>query len=239
MRTIFISLALVLSGCTTIKGWFGLDEQKPEPPAVPASGVMSNLGDKIDRSDSKVSAAVSTMVENKTSPSIVEAEGKVALAHLPPPADKDLQEARKRASLADPKVYENEIKAAKVFLAQVEADWKRAEEMGKKNADELKAARDEVTKLKQEIKRVEAEGNRNVWTLTGAGLFVTGVLIGAFLGWKMGLSIIICAPLAGAVPTILDSQYFAWIVGGTLTVTAGLLLWRLFDYIKDKNDEYK
>jgi uncharacterized membrane protein YfcA len=47
-----------------------------------------------------------------------------------------------------------------------------------------------------------------------------------------------CAPLAAAVPVILSSEYFAWIVGVTLGIAACLLLWRLFDFIKDKNNEH-
>ena len=73
--------------------------------------------------------------------------------------------------------------------------------------------------------------------MAGVGLFVCGVLTGAIFGWRVGGSILACAPLAAAVPVILSSEYFAWITGVTLGIAACLLLWRAFDYIKDKNNE--
>ena len=88
-----------------------------------------------------------------------------------------------------------------------------------------------------ELKAEVESAAKNLWTMAGVGLFVVGVLAGATLGWRIGGSIVACAPLAAAVPVILSSEYFAWIVGVTLGIAACLLLWRAFDYIKDKNNE--
>lgn len=247
MRPVIFIALLAVSGCTPFLEWFGSDDKAKEPPvAVPTPDSLGALGDNIDKGDSKVASAVTVMIENRSKPVVVESEGKLALAHLPKPEDDDLKAARSRAALGDAKVYEAEIAKAKAWLKAVEEEWNEAVKQSKKNADELIQARkdldiskQEVVALKKEIKRVEEESSRNLWTIAAVGLFVIGVLAGAIplIGWRVGASIIACSPLAAAIPAIINSQYFAWIVGVTIAIAACLLLWRLFDYIKDKNNE--
>jgi multidrug resistance efflux pump len=189
------------------------------------------------------------MVENKAKPTVVEAEGKVALAHLPRPEKKDLQYARTRAAAGDQNAYEAEIARAAAWFIQVETEWNMAVQESKKNANELTQARKDLEVVRGDLAKANAQiadlkaevekAGRNLWTLAGVGLFVGGVVAGATLGWRIGGSIVACAPLAAAVPVILSSEYFAWIVGVTLGIAACLLLWRAFDYIKDKNAETK
>lgn len=238
MRFIVIGLWLALAGCST------KEEPKAPPVAVPTPDSLGTLGNNIDKGDSKVASAVTVMIENSNKPPVVESEGKVALAHLPKPEDTDLKAARDRAAAADPKAYEAEVAKAKAWLKGVEKEWNEAVAQSKKNADELiqarkdlDASKKEVTALNAEIKKVKDEADKSLWTMAGVGLFVAGVLTGAIFGWRVGGSILACAPLAAAVPVILSSEYFAWIVGVTLGIAACLLLWRLFDFIKDKNNE--
>lgn len=227
---IAMCLALMLSGCSS---WWSKDDPKPVQPAMP-SAAISKLGSELDEGDSKVAAAVTVMVEQKDKPPVVEAEGKVALAHLPPPADKHLATARARAATGDAKVYADEVKVAKAFLAKVEADWAKAEQQAKKNEQDLTAALGEISRLKDEIKRVENEGSRNVWTVTGAGLVVLGGLAMVFAGPKIGFPLLLTGAFAGAVPHIIDSPYFAWIAGVTTAVCAALGLWWVYDLVRDR-----
>lgn len=236
MRCVFITLWLALAGCSTN------ESTKPPPVAVPTPEGIGALGNKIDRGDSKVASAVTVMIENSDKPPVIQSEGKVALAHLPKPEPTDLNAARTRAAAADPKAYDAEVAKAKTWLLGIEKEWNEAIVQSKKNADELIQARKdldtskkEVTGLKAEIKKVKDESDKSLWTIAGVGMFVSGVLAGAIFGWRVGGSILACAPLAAAVPVILSSEYFSWIVGSTLGAAACLLLWRLFDYIKDKN----
>lgn len=222
--------AVMLTGCAS---WWSKEEPKPVTPALP-SATIGKLGSQLDESDSKVAAAVTVMVENKDKPPVVENEGKVALAHLPPPADKDLGQARSRAAANDDKAYVDEIKRAKAFLVKVEADWDKAVQQSKKNEQELSAANAEIVRLKQEIKRVESEGSRNIWTLTGAALVVCGGLAMALAGPKMGISLLLCGGFAGAVPHIIDSPFFAWTAGATLAICALLFLWWAWDAVRDR-----
>jgi hypothetical protein len=236
MRYVVIGLWLALAGCST------KEEPKAPPAAVPTPQSLGAIGNNIGKGDSKVASAVTVMIENSDKPPVVQSEGKVALAHLPKPDEPDLKAARDRAAAADPKAYDAEVAKAKSWMQGVEKEWKEAVAQSKKNADELIQARKdldtskkEVTSLKDEIKKVKTEADRSLWTMSGVGLFVVGVLTGAIFGWRVGGSILACAPLAAAVPVILSSEYFDWIVGSTLGIAACLLLWRLFDHIKDKN----
>lgn len=232
MRLILV--AVLMAGCSSTK--------TTQPPAVPVPtpGSIGSLGSSLDKGDSKVASAVTVMIESSDKPAVVQSEGRVALAHLPAPAPSDLQAARKRANAADQKSYETEIIQAKVWLAKVEGEWKDAVAQSKKNADELNQARSDLVKAQAEVKDLRGKldkADRDLWSIVGVGLFVIGVFCGAVFGWRIGGSILACAPLAGAVPVIINSQYFTWTVCVTVGIAACLLLWRLFDYIKDKNDE--
>ena len=241
MKHLILIALLAFVGCSTT------DPTQPPPVEVPAPESLGTLGSNIDKGDSRVAAAVTVMVENNTKPAVVQSEGKVALAHLPKATEADLQHARTRAAAGDAKAYDSEIGRAAAWLIEVETEWNLAVSESKKNAAELTqarkdidAARKELAKASTQITELKAQldkADKNLWTMAGVGLFVGGVLAGAVLGWRIGGSIVACAPLAAAVPVILSSEYFAWIVGITLGIAACLLLWRAFDYIKDKNNE--
>lgn len=237
-----ILASLLLAGCSTIKGLFKDPEPPPAPPpVVPSQGQLQTVGEKLDKADSRVAAAVTVAVENSTKPQIVEAEGKLALAYLPPPSPEDVQFARSRAASGDPKAYVEQGRFAKEFLSKIDADWKAAEAASKKNADEIlrlradvQSAKAENERLKQEIVRVEKDASRSIWSLTGAALAVVGALASAFVSPRVGIPILLCGMLAGATPFIIASSYFPWIVGSTLLIAAGLGVWWLFDFVRDR-----
>lgn len=248
MRLLLVIACLALAGCTTLKGWLGMGKpDEPQPVKVEqAAGPndLSKLGDKIDKSDSRVGAAVTVMVENKDKPAVVEAEGNLALSYLPKPTEGDLAFARQRAAKADPAAYVEQSKFARTFLAQMEKDWTDAQAKAKKNADDLTAAlirvnelTAEVAKVRKEgednLRKVEAEASRNVWTLAGVGLAVVGALCTAFLGPKVGLPLIASGALMGSVPFIYSSPWFAWVIGGTLAFCAAMLAWYVWDKVRD------
>lgn len=237
-----ILAASLLVGCSTIKGLFkDAEPPAPPPPVVPAQSQLQTIGEKVDKADSRVAAAITVAVENKDKPPVVEAEGRLALSYLPKPSDDDLQFARSRAASGDQKAYEAQSRFAKDFLSKIDADWKAAETAAKKNADEivrlradLQSAKAENDRLKQEIVRVEEEASRSIWSLTGAGLAAAGALASAFLGFRVGIPILLCGMLAGATPHIMSSSYFPWIVGTTLVLAAGLGLFWLYDIVRDR-----
>ena len=234
MRSLILLALLAATGCST-------DETSGKPPAeVPTPISLNTLGNEIDKGDSRVASSVTVMIENSDKPKVVKNEGSVALALLPKPESDDLAAARARVKSGDDKAYEAEVAKSKAWLSKVEADWNVAVQQSKKNADDLVQARNDLTKANQQMDELKTQldkADRNLWTMAGVGLFVVGVLTGSIFGWRIGGSILACAPLAAAVPVIITSEYFAWITGVTITIVACLLLWRLFDYIKDKNNE--
>lgn len=233
MRSLILLVLLAATGCST-------DDTSGKPPAeVPTPISLNTLGNEIDKGDSRVASSVTVMIENSDKPKVIKNEGSVALALLPKPESNDLAAARARV-IGDDKAYEVEVAKSKAWLSKVEADWNVAVQQSKKNADDLMQARNDLTKANQQMNELKTQldkADRNLWTMAGVGLFVVGVLTGSIFGWRIGGSILACAPLAAAVPVIITSEYFAWITGVTITIVACLLLWRLFDYIKDKNNE--
>lgn len=227
---VIVLACLGLIACTTDR-----PQINPGPSTDP--GNVSDLGTKIDKSEQRVAAAVAMVIEHNTKPEVVKAEAGLAAAYLPVPTPEDLAFARDRVAKADKKAYEAQEAYGKKLQAEVNKMWDRMEEDNKKSKVEIEALKTQNNTLRQEIVRVEKEGQKNLWTITGVALFGAGALAWALLGWKVGIPLLICAPVAGSIPVILESSYFEWIIGATLAVSAGLGIWRLYDFIKDKNNE--
>ncbi len=64
-----------------------------------------------------------------------------------------------------------------------------------------------------------------------------GALTTAFMGPKVGIPLLLCGGFCGAVPFIIDSEYFEYIAAGTMIVSAGLGLWWLADKVRDSVNE--
>ena len=221
---------LVLLGCTP-----DIPKIDPAPSTDPQN--VSILGDKIDMSEQRAAAAIVVAVENADKPEIVKAEGNLALSYLPSPRLEDITFARDRAARGDKKAYSDQQAYAKNLQKDLTAMWDKMEEDNKKAKVDVQALKTQNDELRNEIVRVEKEARNKMWTITGMALFTAGALAWAFVGAKIGIVLLICAVFAGAVPSIVDSQYFNWIIGVSLGLCACLGLWRLYDYIKDKNNE--
>lgn len=214
-------------------------QHKPEPNPNPTPGPddLSNVGTKIDKSEQKAAAAVTVAIEQADKPGVVKAEGKVALAYLVPPTEDDIAFARQRAAKADQKAYDTQIEAAKKLQESIDAMWKKMEEEAKKSKLEIDQLKARNKELLGEVERAKKEASDNAWTFTGAALAVIGALATAFAGPRIGIPLLISGAFCGSIPFIIDSQYFSWIAGTTLAIAAALIIWRLYDYIKDKNNE--
>lgn len=231
MRGALVILLAMLSGCSTA--------DRPalpvQPDAPTAPGIVAALGKDWDTADQKVAAAVAIARENATKPEVVKAETTVALSYLPAPMASELALARERAAKADQKQYAQAIDFGKGLLAKLDKDFDKVE---KANAEALRVSQlkdKRIADLTAEVERVKKEASENIWTLTGAGLAVIGAIATAFTGPRIGLPLILAGAFCGSVPFIIDSPYFAYIAATTLVLAAGLGLWRLWDYIKDRN----
>jgi hypothetical protein len=157
----------------------------------------------------------------------------VALSFLPPPEAGELAVARARAIKADPKEAADATAFGKKLLATINQNWAKVEADNREalRVSGLKDAR--IVELTAEVERVKKEAAANLWTMAAVGTAVAGALAMAFLGPKVGVSLLLSAGAIGAFPFIVESEYFSYIVGGTLALAAGLGIYWLWDRVRD------
>ena len=220
-----------MAGCSTSS-----QAPLPKQPDAPTSeNIVATVGKEWDKADQKVAAAVSIARENAEKPEVVKAETSVALSYLPAPSPEELALARQRAAKADQKDYAQAVDFGKKLLSKIDADW------AKVNADTAEAKRvsglkdSRIAALTAEVEQTKKDAAKNIWTITGAALAVIGAIATAFTGPKIGIPLILCGAFCGAVPFIIDSEYFAYIAGTTLAACAGLGIWFVWDKVRDAN----
>jgi uncharacterized protein HemX len=142
-----------------------------------------------------------------------------------------------RATKADPIDYKKQMEFGRKLATAVNLAWEKLEADQKEAArvSQLKDAR--IKELTAEVERVKREAASNLWTLAAVGTAVAGALAMAFLGPKVGVSLLLSAGAIGAFPFIVESEYFSYIVGTALALAAGLGLWYLWDKVKDANNK--
>lgn len=222
-------ICLLLAGCSSQPA----PTVEPSPPAAE----LGALGAKQDKIDGRVAGALVAIETNADKPPVVRAEAKLAQSYLPPASEGDKAFALARAAAADEKAYREQMEYGRKFLEKLNLDWKKADDLAKLNAAEIKRLADENKQLRADLVRVEKEGNHRIWTITGAALVVLGGVAMAFAGTKKGAPLLLAGLFAGCAPYIIESQWFAWIAGGTGLVMAGLLIWVAYDKAKDTVNE--
>jgi hypothetical protein len=200
--------------------------------------VVTTLGKDLDKTDHRVGAALVVIERNATSPKVVVAESRLAQSYLPAPPEADIAFAMARASKGDTPAgaldYKKQMEFGRKLATAVTLAWEKLEADQKEAArvSQLKDAR--IVELTAEVERVKKDMASQTWTWIGGALAVAGALCTAFLGPRLGLPLIGCGMLCGAVPFIIESEYFAIIVGTTLSASAVLLLWVLWDKARDQ-----
>jgi len=225
-------ISLLMAGCSTSR------PPIPEQPNAPTSeGIVATVSKQWDTADQKVAASVSIARENADRPDIVRSETSVALSFLPPPEPGELALARARAAKNDPKEVAAATAFGKNLLASIDKNWAKVEADNKEalRVSQLKDAR--IAELTAEVERVKKEAAANLWSLAAVGTAVAGALAMAFLGPKVGISLLLSAGAIGAFPFIVESEYFSYIVGTAMALAAGLGLWYLWDKVKDANNK--
>ena len=227
MRVVIL-LSLVLAGCSS------KPQALPVQPDAPTSAnIVDKVGKELDKIDGRVAAAVTVAKENADKPEVVKAETGVALSYLPKPSEGDVAFARQRAAKADQKDYAEAVAYGKTLLAKIDADWAKMEanQVEAKRVSALKDAR--IADLTKQVEQAKKDAARNIWTITGSALVVIGGLCCAFASVRAGVTIILTGMLCGAVPFIIESEYFGIIAGSTLAIGAGLGIWWLWDKVRD------
>jgi len=225
-------IALCLTGCST-----SLDPLPKQPDAPTKESVVTTLGKDLDKTDHRVGAALVAIERNATSPQVVVAESRLAQSYLPAPPEADVAFAMARATKADPLDYKKQMEFGRKLATAVTLAWEKLEADQKEAArvSQLKDAR--IKELTAEVERVKREASDNLWTMAAVGTAVAGALAMAFLGPKVGVSLLLSAGAIGAFPFIVESEYFSYIIGTALALAAGLGLWYLWDKVKDANNK--
>ena len=228
MRSLLV-IALCLTGCSTSP-----DPLPKQPDAPTSQAVVTTLGKDLDKTDHRVGAALVAIERNADKPKVVVAESRLAQSYLPAPPEADVAFAMARATKADPLDYKKQMEFGRKLATAVTLAWEKLEADQKEalRVSGLKDAR--IVELTAEVERVKKDMASQTWTWIGGALAVAGALCTAFLGPRLGLPLIGCGMLCGAVPFIIESEYFAIIVGTTLAASAVLLLWVLWDKARDQ-----
>jgi hypothetical protein len=226
-------ISLLMAGCSTSS----TDPLPKQPDAPTSQAVVTTLGKDLDKTDHRVGAALVVIERNATSPKVVVAESRLAQSYLPAPPEADVAFAMARATKADPLDYKKQMEFGRKLATAVTLAWEKLEADQKEAArvSQLKDAR--IKELTAEVERVKREAASNLWTLAAVGTAVAGALAMAFLGPKVGVSLLLSAGAIGAFPFIVESEYFSYIVGTALALAAGLGLWYLWDKVKDANNK--
>jgi hypothetical protein len=226
---------VVLAGCSSPAG-----KPLPNPQPLPADTTATAFGDKQDKADNKIGAAVQAAREANAAakPAVVESELSVAAAFLPPVPPGDLALARERSQAADPKAYAEAIAKGKRLNEELQSLW------GKMEAQQVKAQA-EIAQLRSQVEghRAKAEAERKdkiaaQLGLVGAAMLAAGVLLLAFgsyigIGKLSAALVMIGGAAVVSLPWLFDSAYFPWIAGGAfalaglqVTIALGVKLWR-------------
>lgn len=226
-----IPFLILLAGCTS-----SVDTSKANPTPVPQEVNLDEVGKDLDVIDSRVAASVVVSREliKDGKPGKADKELSIAQSLLPRPAEGDVAVARQRSEHASDAEYEAQRKKAEAKQKEAEDAWKVLEGQVVKNKEAIKAKDDRIAELQREIEQVKKDHAAQTWTWIGGALAVAGALCTAFMSPKIGLPLIGCGVLCGAVPFIIDSEYFSIIVATTLAVSAGIGIWVLWDLARDK-----
>jgi hypothetical protein len=212
MHRILVIALLALTGCETAS------ELPKQPDAPTDGGIVNKVGNDLDKSDGRVAAAVTVAQENADKPTVVRAETGVALSYLPKPREGDLSFARIRAAKADPADYKAAEEYGKRLQDRINAAWVKME-ADQKEAARVSALKDaKIKELDAKILQVESDARKNLYTLAAIGLMVIGGLAMAFGRYMAGAGLLATGLFVGAVPYLFGTVWFIPSIGGIIII---------------------
>lgn len=237
MRLAFVGILALFQSCQP-----GGDLPSPKP--EPAEQTTQVFGDKQDKADHRVAAAVAVAREANTAgqPAKVEAELSVAAAYLPPAPEGDLAFARQRAQAADPKAYADAVAYGQKLQADLDDLWKKMEAQQKQAQLEIAALKKHCDDKQMELDAAAKEKRVLILAGLGAAMLALGVALlafGHFIGvskWSAAL-VILGGALTSALPWVIESTYFPWIIGITLGLASlqGLMVLGVKTWVMVRN----
>jgi hypothetical protein len=227
VRYVLPVVLLALAGCSS----------KPELPVQPNAptkpDAVTTLGKDLDKTDHRVASALVAIERNADKPKVVVAESRLAQSYLPPPPPADVAFAEARAAKGSEIDYAKQMAFGRKLATAVNKAWDKLEE----DQAEAKRVSDLKDKKIAELTEKIEQGKKDIWTMAGVALAVIGGAVTALVGPRTGIPLLMCGGAIGAFPFVVDSPYFNYIAGGSLAVGCGLLLYLLWDYVRDKANE--
>lgn len=201
-------------------------EVKPDPLPEAQTQTAEVFGAKLDKADSRVASAVQVAREANTAgkPDKVEAELSVAAAYLPNPQPGDLAFARQRMA-GDPKAYVEAVAYGQKLKGELDNLWEKMEAQQKQSQAEIAALKKHCDDKQLELEAARKEKGLLILTGLGAGMIALGVLLVAFGHW-VGVSklsaglVVLGGAMTAALPWVIESNYFPWVIGVTLSVAS-------------------
>mgnify|MGYP000008431676 FL=1 len=216
MRLALIGLLALFQSCQP-------KEDLPTPQAEPGEQTTQVFGDKLDKADHRVAASVQVAREaNKEGqPAKVEAELSIAAAYLPNAPEGDVAFARQRAQAADPKAIAEAVAYGQKLKGELDGLWTKMEAQQKQAQLEISALKQHCDDKQLELDAAAKEKRVLILAGLGAGMLALGVgllAFGHFIGvskWSAAL-VILGGALTSALPWVIESTYFPWVIGVTL-----------------------
>jgi hypothetical protein len=206
-----------------------------QPPAPTKPDAVQTLGKDLDKTDHRVGAALVAIERNADKPKVVVAESRLAQSYLPPPPPADVEFAIARAAKGSDVDYAKQMAFGRQLATAVNKAWERLE----KDQAEAKRVSDLKDKKIAELTEKIEQGKKDIWTMAGVALAVLGGVVTALVGPRTGIPLLLCGGAIGAFPFVVDSPYFNYIAGGSLAAGCVLMLYLLWDYVRDKANETK
>lgn len=76
-----------------------------------------------------------------------------------------------------------------------------------------------------------------IWNIAGALLVVAGGFATAFIGVQRGVPLIVAGAFCGVIPFIINSGWFNWAAGISITISLGMGVWWIYDKLKDSIED--
>jgi predicted phage tail protein len=241
MRYVVVALMLALSGCA----WFGGKDRLPPLPEKGTTDGLSMAERELDAATdnrlSKIGASVAALEDlledvdgKEVNAALWELEITKMLAGIPSPEDNKAAQARVSKFMGDNanEAYDAAMKGVSTLMKQIaEADKKYEFEKAKKQAEfEAKLVeREQEIAREKELRKIESELAQKekvstIFTIVGAVLFVAGIAffpLSKYLGMSPLWGVVISGGglVAGAVPFLVNHEWFIYISGGAILIS--------------------
>jgi hypothetical protein len=193
-----------------------------EPVASSPGAPLEAIGEKQDKIDGRVAAAVVVAGEANDAgkPKVVKAELGIASAYLPKPSEADVAFARQRADRADVKQYEKEIQYAKKINDELTKVWAEAEKQKRLNEDNTR-------RLEAKVKELQDNQDKNWYTMAAMVCFGVALVMALMKQFMRAGIASMFGVFIGSFPRLMDTPWFLPFIGVSVLTIIGSIIWHV------------